>query len=81
MTLDSASPAMETLALNEKYLEQAKTKVSDVRALINGASKRAAELARGAKPLVPVLPQDDRSYLDIALLEIAEEKIRIIFQA
>jgi len=58
--------------LNEEYLARAKGKVEDVRLLINGAAKRAAELARGAKPLVPTLPDDDRSSLDIALLEIAE---------
>ena len=65
-------------ALNEQYLESAKGKVQDVRALINGASKRARELAKGARPLVDVVPNDGRSYLDIALLEIAEDKIRIL---
>ena len=64
-------------ALNEEYLARAKGKVEDVRLLINGAAKRAAELARGAKPLVPTLPDDDRSSLDIALLEIAEGAVVI----
>jgi len=59
-------------ALNEEYLARAKERVEGVRLLINGAARRAAELARGAKPLVPTLPNDDRSSLDIALLEIAE---------
>ena len=63
--------------MREDYLERAKKVVPDVRVLINGASKRAAELARGARPLVPTLPQDDRSHLDIALLEVADEKIKI----
>ena len=63
--------------MNEEYLAKAKAQVRDVRVFINGASKRAAELARGARPLVPTLPQDDRSYLDIALQEIAEGKILI----
>lgn len=63
--------------LNEQYLENARGKVKDVRLFINGVSKRASELARGAKPLVPTLPQDDRSSLDIALLEIADGKIVI----
>jgi DNA-directed RNA polymerase subunit K/omega len=63
--------------LNEEYLARAKGKVEDVRLLINGAAKRAAELARGAKPLVPTLPDDDRSSLDIALLEIAEGAVVI----
>jgi len=63
--------------LNEEYLARAKEKVDDVRILINGAAKRAAELARGAKPLVPTLPEDERSSLDIALLEIAEGAVVI----
>ena len=63
--------------MNEEYLARAKDKVDDVRLLINGAAKRAAELARGAKPLVPPLPADDRSSLDIALLEIAEGAVVI----
>ena len=63
--------------LNEEYLERAKATVDDVRLLINGVSKRAAELSRGARPLVPTLPQDERSNLDIALLEVAEGKILI----
>jgi len=66
--------------LNEEYLKRAKEQVEDVRALINAAAKRATELARGARPLVPVIPQDDRSYLDIALLEIAEKKIELVFE-
>ena len=64
--------------MNEDYLAQARKKVKDVRFLINGAAKRAAELARGARPLVAMLPQDERSHLDIALLEIAEGKILIV---
>lgn len=63
--------------MNEEYLERAKEKVDDVRVLITGAAKRAEELAKGAKPLVPTMPQDDRTSLDIALLEIAEGKIVI----
>jgi DNA-directed RNA polymerase omega subunit len=63
--------------LNEVYLERAKAKVGSARALINAASRRATELARNARPLVPVLPDDKRSYLDIALLEIAEGKIKV----
>jgi DNA-directed RNA polymerase subunit K/omega len=64
--------------LNEEYLSRAKENVPDVRLLINGASKRAAELARGAKPLVPTLPDDERTSLDIALLEIAEGLVVIV---
>ncbi len=63
--------------MNDKLLEEAKIKVPDRRMLINGASKRAAELARGARPLVPVNPQDEVSFLDIALREIAEGKLEV----
>jgi len=63
--------------LNEEYLDRAKQKVTDVRLLINGAARRATELAKGAKPMVPTLPNDERSSLDLALLEIAEGMIVI----
>ena len=63
--------------MNEEYLKKAQSKVDDVRLFINGVSQRAAELARGAKPLVPTRPDDDRSNLDIALLEVAEGKVVI----
>lgn len=64
--------------MNETYLEIAKQKVSDHRLLINGASHRAAELARGGRPLIPVSPgEQEMDYLDIALKEIAEGKIVI----
>ena len=64
--------------MNEQLLEQAKEKVKDVRVLINGASKRAAELARGARPMVPLTPGEEVDYLDIALREIAEEKLELV---
>jgi len=64
--------------VNEEYLESARARVADPCVLINAAAKRAAELARGARPLVPVMPQDERSSLDLALLEIAEGKIEIM---
>jgi hypothetical protein len=44
------------------------------------AAKRAAELAHGGRPLVPTMPNDERSHLDIALLEIVEGKIVIVEQ-
>ncbi len=64
--------------MNEKLLEQAKQKVSDVRLLINGASRRAAEIARGGRPLIPTLPTDNTDPIDIALQEIIEDKIEIV---
>ncbi len=67
--------------MNVDYLERAKAKIPNVRLLIICASKRATELSRGAKPLVPVLPNDERSHLDISLLEIAEGKISVAIDA
>jgi DNA-directed RNA polymerase subunit K/omega len=63
--------------VNEKYLENAKKQVADRRVLINGVSKRAAELARGGRSLVPLNPAEERNCLDIALLEVAEGKLEI----
>lgn len=63
--------------MNEEYLARAKEKVADVRVFINGVSKRAAQLAKGARRLVPSPPNDERSHLDIALLEVAEGKVVI----
>jgi len=56
----------------------AKLRVPDPDLLVNSVARRAAELGNGARPLVPTLPNDDRSFLDIALLEIAEGKILVI---
>ncbi len=63
--------------MNEKLLDTIKKNTADRRLLINGASKRAAELARGARAMIPVNPQDEISFLDVALMEIAEGKIVI----
>jgi len=61
--------------LDDSLLEKAKKNVGDVRVFVNAASRRASELARGAKPAIPVLPDDNRSYLEIAVQELAEQKI------
>ena len=63
--------------MNDKYLDRAKLTLQDKRLLINGASKRAAELARGGRSLLGINPHDEPSYLDVALLEIAEKKLVI----
>ncbi|HOG48980.1 MAG TPA: hypothetical protein PKY10_00170 [Lentisphaeria bacterium] len=63
--------------MNEEYLARARTKVDDVRLFINGVSKRAAQLAKGWRRLVPSPPNDERTCLDIALLEVAEERVVI----
>ena len=65
------------MAVDGRLLELALEKVGDKRILINGAAKRAGELARGARSLLPINPQDEMSHLDIALLEIAEGKLTI----
>ncbi len=64
--------------MNQKYLELALSKVDDPRVLINGAALRVKELARGGRPLVPVLPGEMVNWLDVALREIAEGKIEIV---
>ncbi|NMA42145.1 MAG: DNA-directed RNA polymerase subunit omega [Oligosphaeraceae bacterium] len=63
--------------MNEEYLSSARAKVRDVRLFINGVAKRASQLSKGNRRLVPTLPDDDRSNLDIALLEVAEGKVII----
>lgn len=63
--------------MNEKYLEEVMAEIPDRRVLINAVCRRVAQLARGGKPLVPVLPDDKRSWMDIALQEFAEGKVRV----
>lgn len=65
--------------MNEDYLAQARQKVSDVRMFIVGVSRRAAELAKGARPLVKLSIDEEREkdYLNIALKEVAEGKVVI----
>ncbi|MBO5681492.1 MAG: DNA-directed RNA polymerase subunit omega [Lentisphaeria bacterium] len=55
--------------MNNDYLYRAKEKVTDAKTLIVLASKRAAMLAGGARPMVKC---KDDNFVDIALLEIAE---------
>ena len=55
--------------MNDKYLQRAKEKIKDPRILSIIASKRARQLARGARPMIKT---DDQEHLDVALLEIAE---------
>ncbi len=63
--------------MNEEYLARARAKVKDVRLFINGVSRRAEQLAKGAKQLVHPVTAEPLSHLDIALLEIAEGKVVI----
>ncbi len=63
--------------MNDTFLEKARETVSDNWLLINAASRRAAELARGARPLIPLSPGQEIDFLDIALIEIGEGKISV----
>lgn len=55
----------------------AKQQVSDVRVLVPGIAKRVTHLAQGGKPLIDIPPGKNMEYIDIALLEIAEGKIKL----
>jgi len=63
--------------LNKAYLEQARAVSSDNWLLINAASRRANELACGARPVVRLTPGEAVDFLDIALREIAEGKLSV----
>jgi DNA-directed RNA polymerase subunit K/omega len=58
--------------VNNSYLERAKKVITDPQILSIVASKRARQLALGARPM---LKCDTANHLDIALLEIAEGKL------
>lgn len=62
--------------MNNDYLYRAKEIVPDAKTLIVLASKRARQLAFGARPMVRC---KDENYLDVALLEIAEHKLEPSF--
>lgn len=62
--------------MNNAYLERARGIVPDAKNLILLASKRARQLAYGARPMVRC---KDENYLDVALLEIAEGKLEITY--
>jgi DNA-directed RNA polymerase omega subunit len=55
--------------MNDSYLERAIKQIKDPKVLSILAAKRARELARGGKKLIKT---DDKEFVDIALLEIAE---------
>lgn len=63
--------------MNEKYLQQVLATIPDRRVLINAVCRRITQLSSGARPLVPTLPDDERNWMDIALQEFAEGKIRV----
>ena len=62
--------------MNDEYLSQANEAIEDKMVLVNIASKRARELARGSNPMVKI--QKGESYVDIALHEIAVKKIQVV---
>ena len=62
--------------MNNDYLLKAREQVPDAKTLIILASKRARLLATGAAPMVRC---KDENFLDVALLEIAEGKLKPSF--
>ena len=62
--------------MNDEYLTRACEAIEDREMLINMVSRRAKELARGAHPMVNIDSTKRGNYLDIALLEVAEGKLR-----
>lgn len=65
--------------MNEKYLKLACDVITDRNLLVNLASKRAKELARGAHPMIELERGQRHNHVDIALREIAEGKIVAIW--
>ena len=63
--------------MNNEYLNRAKEIIPDAKVLIVLASKRAAMLASGKSR--PMVRCKEDSFLDIALLEIAEGKLEAEF--
>ena len=59
--------------MKDEYLQKALAVIKNKNILINLASRRATAISQGARILVKVSPNEKP--LDIALLEIAEEKI------
>ena len=59
--------------MNNSYVERAKKQIEDPKVLSIVASRRAAQLARGARATVKAGKEE--SFLDIALLEIAEGNV------
>jgi DNA-directed RNA polymerase omega subunit len=60
--------------VNNAYLERARKIIPDPKVLSIIAAKRARQLAMGARPMVKC---NDENHIDIALYEIAENKIGI----
>ena len=73
--------------MNEEYLRQAVAKAKemcaergetfDLRLFITGVSKRAVQLGKGYRRLIPLAPGEEPQLLDLALREVAAGKIII----
>ncbi|GEM_PF-1292354 len=73
--------------MNEEYLRQAVAKAKemcaergetfDLRLFITGVSKRAVQLSKGYRRLIPLTPGEEPQLLDLALREVAAGKIII----
>ncbi|MBO5762936.1 MAG: DNA-directed RNA polymerase subunit omega [Lentisphaeria bacterium] len=64
--------------MNNDYLYRAKEIIQDPQILSVVASKRARQLALGARPMIKC---DSENHLDVALLEIAEGLLSYEFGA
>lgn len=60
--------------MNDNYLLRALKQIPEKQKLIIAASRRAGQLANGARPMVKT---QDQNHLDVALLEIAEGLISV----
>ncbi len=64
--------------MNNEYLDRARQVEPDAKTLILLASRRARQLAYGARPMVRC---KDENFIDVALLEIAEGKLQASFDS
>ena len=69
-------PGRELALVNNDFLDKAKKSIPDPKALTIVASRRAKQLALGARPMVKTKSDN---FLDIALLEIAEGKLAAVY--
>lgn len=66
----------EFVIVNNDFLEKAKKAIPDPKALTIVASRRARQLAMGARPMVKTKSDN---FLDIAMLEIGEGKLAAVY--
>lgn len=62
-----------TTMTKQELVEAALSKVENPQILINMISMRVRQLGQGFRPLIPVSP--NMTFMDVALREVAEEKL------